>query len=109
MASVQPTSMPNDIVAIKTGQPRIYTNKEIKEQRKVQMRQYLNKKKETKVNKPKSSIIGCLHIYTNEEAKQKRERVKIYYQKNREGCIEQSKRCQLCCMAEALKQAAISC
>jgi len=48
-----------------------YTNEEIKEQRKMQMRQYLHKKKETKVNKPKSSVIGCPHIYTNEEAKQK--------------------------------------
>jgi len=31
MASVQPTSMPNDIAARKTGRPRIYTNEEIKE------------------------------------------------------------------------------
>jgi len=53
------------------------------------MRQYLNKKKEIKVNKPKSTVIGRLHIYTDEEAKQKkRERVSRYYQKNRECCIE---------------------
>jgi len=75
MASVQPTLMPNDIAERKTGRPRIYTNEEIKEQRKVQMRQYLNKKKETKVNKPKSSVIGRPHIYTNEEAKQQKEKV----------------------------------
>jgi len=31
MASVQPTSLPNDITARKTGQPRIYTDEEIKE------------------------------------------------------------------------------
>jgi len=40
----------------KTGRPRIYTDEEIKEQRKIQMRQYLTKKKETKVNKPKSTV-----------------------------------------------------
>jgi len=69
------------------------------------MRQYLNKKKETKVNKPKSTVIGCPCIYTNEEAKQKkRESVSRYYQKNRERCIERSKRCQLHCKAKALKQ-----
>jgi len=28
---------PNDIAARKTGRPRIYTNKEIKEQRKISM------------------------------------------------------------------------
>jgi len=72
MVSVQPTLLPNDIAVRKTGWPRIYTDKEIKEQRKMQMRQYLNKKKETKVNKPKSTIIGCPCIYTNEEAKQKK-------------------------------------
>jgi len=73
------------------------------------MRQYLLKKKETKDNKPKSSVIGHPRIYTNEEAKQKRESISRYYQKNRECCIEQSKRCQLCCKAEALKQVAASC
>jgi len=31
MEIVQPTSMPNDIVERKTGRPRIYTDKEIKE------------------------------------------------------------------------------
>jgi len=73
------------------------------------MRQYLNKKKETKVNKPKSTVIGCPHTYTNEGAKQKkRESVSRYYQKNRELCIERSKRCQLRCKAKALKQEATS-
>jgi len=86
----------------KTGRPRIYTEEEIKEQRKMQTRQYLDKKKETKDNKPKSNVIGCPCIYTNEEAKQKkRESVRRYYQKNREHCIERSKRCQLCRNAEA--------
>jgi len=110
MASDHPTSLPNDIATRKTGRPRIYTNEEIKEQRKMQMRQYLNKKKETKVNKPKSSVIGHPCIYADEEAKQKkRESASRYYQKNRECCIEQSKRCQLHHKAEALKQAATSC
>jgi len=94
----------------KTGRPRIYTEEEIKEQRKMQMRQYLDKKKETKDNKPKSTVIGCPRIYTDEEAKQKkRESIRRYYQKNRERCIKQSKRCQLHCKAEALKQKAASC
>jgi len=110
MLSVPPTLLPNDIAARKTGRPRIYTDEEIKEQRKMQMRQYLNKKKETKVNKPKSTVIGHPRIYTDEEAKQKkRESVSRYYQKNRELCIKQSKRCQLHCKAKALKQAAASC
>jgi len=65
MTSVQPTLLPNDIAERKTGRPRIYTDKEIKEQRKVQMRQYFLKKKETKVNKPKSSVISPPHIYTD--------------------------------------------
>jgi len=76
----------------------------------MQMRQYLDKKKETKDNKPKSTVIGRPHIYTNEEAKQKkRESIRRYYQKNRERCMELSKRCQLRCKAEALKQEAASC
>jgi hypothetical protein len=105
------TSVPPINIAVKkTGRPRIYTEEEIKERRKMQMRQYLDKKKETKDNKPKSTVIGCPCIYTNEEAKQKkRESVSRYYQKNRERCIKQSKRCQLCCKAEALKQKATSC
>jgi len=106
MASVPPI----DIAVRKTGRPRIYTEEEIKECRREQMRQYLNKKKETKVNKPKSTIIGRPCIYTNEEAKQKkRESISRYYQKNRERCIERSKRCQLRCKAKALKQEAASC
>jgi len=101
---------PIDITVRKTGRPRIYTEEEIKERRREQMRQYLTKKKESKVNKPKSTIIGCPRIYANEEAKQKkRESIRRYYQKNRERCIERSKRCQLCCKAEALKQEATSC
>jgi len=102
----------NDIAMRKTGRPRIYADEEIKEQRKIKMRQYLTKKKETKVNKPKSTIISRPCIYTNEEAKQKkRESVSGYDQKNRERCIkiERSKRCQLCCKAKALKQEATSC
>jgi len=51
--------LPINIAVKKTGRPRIYTEEEIKEQRKIQMRQYLNKKKETKDNKPKSTVIGC--------------------------------------------------
>jgi len=117
MASV----LPINIAVKKTGRPRIYTEEEIKERRKMQMRQYLDKKKETKDNKPKSTVIGRPCIYTNEEAKQKkRESVSRYYQKNRECCIERSKRCQLHCKAglppwsrlskpEALKQEAKSC
>jgi len=75
---------PNEIAVRKTGRPRIYTDEEIKERRKMQMRQYLTKKKETKVNKPKSTVIGHPCIYTNEEAKQKKESISRYYQKNRE-------------------------
>jgi len=107
MASVPPI----DTTVRKTGRPRIYTEEEIKEWRKMQIRQYLNKKKENKVNKPKSTVIGRPCIYTNnEEAKQKkRESVSRYYQKNRERCIERSKRCQLRCKAKALKQKATSC
>jgi len=102
--------LPINIIVKKTGRPRIYTEEEIKEQRKIQMRQYLNKKKETKDNKPKSTVIGCPCIYSNEEAKQKkRESISRYYQKNRERCIEWSKRCWLCCKAKALKQEAASC
>jgi len=90
MASVPPI----DIAVRKTGRPRIYTEEEIKERRREQMRQYLTKKKETNVNKLKSTIIGCPCIYTDEEAKQKkRESISRYYQKNRECCIELSKRC----------------
>jgi len=105
------TSVPPINIAVKKmGRPRIYTEEEIKERRKMQMRQYLDKKKETKDNKPKSTVIGCPCIYTNEEAKQKkRESVSRYYQKNRECCIERSKRCQLRCKANALKQEAASC
>jgi len=73
MASVPPI----DIAVRKTGRPRIYTEEEIKECRREQMRQYLTKKKETKVNKPKSTVIGCPCIYTNEEAKQKREKALV--------------------------------
>jgi len=110
-----------NIAVKKTGRPRIYTEEEIKERRKMQMRQYLDKKKETKDNKPKSTVIGHPCIYTDEEAKQKkRESVSRYYQKNREHCIEQSKRCQLRHKAglslqprlskpKALKQEAASC
>jgi len=106
MASVPP----NDITMRKTGWPRIYTEEEIKERKREQMRQYLTKKKETKVNKPKSTIIGRPCIYTDEEAKQKkRESVGRYYQKNRERCIKRSKRCQLHRKAEALKLEATSC
>ena len=94
----------------KTGRPRIYTEEEIKERRKMQTRQYLDKKKEAKDNKPKSTVIGRPRIYTDEEAKQKkRESVRRYYQKNRERCIKRSKRCQLHHKAEALKQEAASC
>jgi len=100
---------PIDIAVSKTGRPRIYTDEEIKELRKMQMRQYLTKK-ETKVNKPKSTVIGHPCIYTDEEAKQKkRESVSRYYQKNRESCIKWSKRCQLHCKAKVLKQEAASC
>jgi len=60
MTSNQPTLMPNDVIARQPGQPKIYANKEIKERRKEQMRQYLNKNKEKKVNKPKSSVVVTL-------------------------------------------------
>jgi len=111
MTSNQPTSTPNDVILREPGWPKKCTNEEIKERRKEQMRhEYLNKKKEKKVNKPKNSVIGRPCIYTNEEAKQqKRESIRRYYQKKREHCIKQSKRCQLCCKAKALKQAATSC
>jgi len=85
-----------DISLRRPGQPRIYTEKEIKERRREQMRRHLMNKKTKKSNRPKSSVVGHPRIYTEEEVKQcNREPVQKYYRENKEACLERSRRWHL--------------
>jgi len=85
-----------DISLRRPGWPRIYTEEEIKERRKEQMRRNLMNKKTKKSNRPKSSVVSHPRIYTEEEVKQrKREWIQKYYRENKEACLERSKRWHL--------------
>jgi len=52
------TTLNQDFSLRRPGQPRIYTEEEIKECRKEQMRRHLINQKTKKNNTPKSSTIG---------------------------------------------------
>jgi len=65
----------------------------------------LNNKKAKPNNIPKSSVIGCPRLYTEEEVKQcKRERIQRCYIENKDQCIKHSRRWQLRHQVEVLKQ-----
>jgi len=87
------------------GQPRVLTDKEVKEHKKEQIRKYLIKRKAKKNNTPKSSTIGRPRIYTEEEVRQRqRERNQRYYRENKEASIKRTRRWQLCHQVEDLKE-----
>jgi len=104
------TTLNQDFSLRRPGWPRIYTEEEIKERRKEQIRKYLINRKTKKNNTPKSSMIGHPRIYTEEELKQrKREQIQKYYRENKEACLERSRRWYLRHQLEVLKERIGSC
>jgi len=104
------TTLNQDISLRQPGRPRVFTEEEIKEHRKEQIRKYLINRKAKQNNPPNSSTIGCPWLYTEEEVKQhKRERIQRYYRENKDKCLEHSRRCQLRHKAKALKQTIRAC
>jgi len=96
-----------DISLRRPGWPRIYTEEEIKECRREQMRHLMNKKTK-KSNRPKNSVVSHPRIYTEEEVKQRnRERIQKYYRENKEACLERSRRWHL--QRQAAKQMMSAC
>jgi len=104
------TSLNQDFSLRPPGWPQVLTDKEIKEHRKEQIRKYLNNKKAKQNIMPKSSTIGCLRLYIEEEVKQcKRERIQRYYRENKDQCIKHSRRWQLRRQVEALNKTIGAC